>query len=120
VVGLRVTLTDGRTHVKDSSEMAFRTAGRAGLTAALAASGMALLEPVAALTVTVPTAAVGAVLGDLASRRAQVTGSTPGRNEVVVTAVAPLAELFDYATRLRTLSQGRAAFTTTPAGYRQR
>jgi elongation factor G len=120
VVGLGVTLTDGRTHSKDSSEMAFRTAGRAGLVAALAASGLALLEPVVTLTVTVPTVAVGPVLGDLASRRAQITGSAPGVDEVVVTAVAPLAELFDYATRLRTLSQGRASFTTQPAGYRQR
>jgi elongation factor G len=120
VVGLRVTLTDGRTHSKDSSEMAFRTAGRAGLTAALAASGLAVLEPVVALTVTVPTAAVGAVLGDLAARRAQITGSAPGEDAAVISAVVPLSELFDYATRLRTLSQGRGSFVTTPAGYRRR
>jgi elongation factor G len=116
VVGVRVTLTDGQIHPKDSSEMAFRTAGRAGLTAALAASTMALLEPVATLTVTVPTVVVGAVLGDLAARRAQITGTTPDE----VTAVVPLSELFDYATRLRTLSQGRASFVTAPAGYRLR
>lgn len=100
--------------------MAFRIAGRAGLTNALAASEMALLEPVVSITVTVPAAAVGAVLGDLAARRGQITGSAPGGGEVVVTAVVPLAELFDYATRLRTLSQGRGSFTTAPAGYRRR
>jgi elongation factor G len=96
--------------------MAFRTAGRAGLAGALAACGLAVLEPVVALTATVPTAAVGAVLGDLAARRAQITASAPDE----VTAVVPLSELSDYATRLRTLSQGRGAFTTTPAGYRPR
>ncbi len=116
VVGVRVTLTDGRTHPKDSSEMAFRTAGRAGLTTAFGACVLALLEPVVTLTATVPADAVGAVLGDLAARRAQITGSA----EVTVSAVAPLAELFEYATRLRTLTKGRGVFTTTPAGYRLR
>ena len=120
VVGVRVTLTDGQTHPKDSSEMAFRTAGRAGLTAALGGSVLALLEPVVTLTATVPADTVGAVLGDLAARRAQITGSAPGVADVAVNAVAPLAELFDYATRLRTLTKGRGVFSTAPAGYRRR
>jgi elongation factor G len=120
VVGVRVTLTDGRTHPKDSSEMAFRTAGRAGLTGALGAGLLALLEPVVTVTATVPAGTVGAVLGDLAARRAQITGSTPRATDVVVHAVAPLSELFDYATRLRTLTKGRGVFTTNPAGYRRR
>ncbi|MBM2614640.1 elongation factor G [Actinoplanes sp. LDG1-06] len=114
VAGLRVTLTDGGTHVKDSSEMAFRTAGRAGLRAALAACTMARLEPVADVTVSAPADALGTVLGDLAARRGQVTGSTPGS----VTAVVPLAELFGYATELRSRTKGRATFATRPAGYR--
>ncbi|GAA4952263.1 elongation factor G [Actinoplanes utahensis] len=114
VVGLRVTLTDGQTHVKDSSEMAFRAAGRFGLREALRACTLALLEPVAEVTVSAPSDALGAVLGDLAARRAQVTDSTVR----TVTATVPLAELFGYATRLRSRTHGRGTFTSRPAGYR--
>jgi elongation factor G len=117
VTGLRVTLTDGSTHVKDSSDTAFRTAGRLGLRAALRASVMALLEPVAEVTVTVPEDAVGGVLGDLAARRGRVTGSESRGGAAVLTATVPLAELFGYATRLRSRTQGRGTFTTRPAGY---
>ncbi|MFE0632031.1 elongation factor G [Streptomyces sp. NPDC058864] len=117
VTGVRVTLTDGATHSRDSSETAFRTAGRLGLREALRAGVMALLEPVVELTVTVPDDAVGAVLGDLAARRGRVTGSTARSGTAVVTATVPLAELFGYATRLRSRTQGRGTFTTRPAGY---
>ncbi len=116
VTGLRVTLTDGATHSKDSSEMAFRTAGRAALRAALRASAMALLEPVAEVEVTVPDDAVGAVLGDLAARRGRVAGPAGRSGTTAVTAVVPLAELFGYASRLRGRTQGRGTFTTRPAG----
>jgi elongation factor G len=114
VVGLRVTLTDGQTHVKDSSEMAFRAAGRFGLRQALRACTLTLLEPVAEVTVSAPSDAIGAVLGDLAARRAQVTDSSVR----TVTATVPLAELFGYATRLRSRTHGRGTFTSRPAGYR--
>ncbi|GGN23487.1 elongation factor G [Actinoplanes campanulatus] len=114
VVGLRVTLTDGQTHPKDSSEMAFRAAGRFGLRAALRACTLTLLEPVAEVTVSAPSDALGAVLGDLAARRAQVTDSTVR----TVTATVPLSELFGYATRLRSRTHGRGTFTSRPAGYR--
>ncbi|MFY1687379.1 elongation factor G [Plantactinospora sp. WMMB782] len=117
VIGLRVVLTDGATHVKDSSELAFRTAGRLGLRAALAASELVLLEPVVEVTVTVPDDTVGAVLGDLAARRGRVVGSTTRAGTVVVTATVPLAELFGYATRLRSRSQGRGTFSTRATGY---
>ncbi|MFG2264007.1 elongation factor G [Streptomyces sp. NPDC048720] len=117
VTGLRVTLTDGSTHVKDSSDMAFRTAGRLGLRAALGVCVMALLEPVAEVTVTVPEDAVGGVLGDLAARRGRVTGSRTRAGVAVLTATVPLAELFGYATRLRSRTQGRGTFTTRAAGY---
>ncbi|MGW1064737.1 elongation factor G [Streptomyces aureus] len=116
VTGLRVTLTDGATHVKDSSETAFRAAGRFGLREALRASAMVLLEPVAEVTVTVPEEAVGGVLGDLAARRGRVSGSLARVGTAVVTATVPLAELFGYATRLRSRTQGRGTFTTRPAG----
>ncbi|WP_188114031.1 elongation factor G [Streptomyces apricus] len=117
VTGLRVVLRDGATHVKDSSETAFRTAGRNALREALRASAMALLEPVVEVTVTAPEEAVGAVLGDLAARRGRVTGSTARAGAAVVTATVPLAELFGYATRLRSRTQGRGVFTTRPMGY---
>ncbi|MFF8726456.1 elongation factor G [Streptomyces sp. NPDC015171] len=117
VTGLRVTLTDGSTHVRDSSDTAFRTAGRLGLRAALRACTAVLLEPVAEVTVTVPEDAVGGVLGDLAARRGRVAGSANRGGAAVLTATVPLAELFGYATRLRSRTQGRGTFTTRPAGY---
>ncbi|WP_030615121.1 elongation factor G [Streptomyces fulvoviolaceus] len=117
VTGLRVTLTDGATHVKDSSETAFRTAGRFALREALRACAMVLLEPVVEVTVTVPEDAVGGVLGDLAARRGRVTGSTTRTGAALITATVPLAELFGYATRLRSRTQGRGTFTARPTGY---
>ncbi|GGM85459.1 elongation factor G 2 [Lentzea pudingi] len=117
VVGLRVTLTDGSTHVKDSSEMAFRTAGRLGLREALRAGAMTLLEPIAEVTVTVPEEYLGGVLGDLASRRGRILGSEARTGATVVTASVPLAEMFGYVTRLRSRTQGRGSFTSTPTGY---
>src|SRR3954468_21811530 len=117
VTGLRVTLTDGSTHVKDSSDTAFRTAGRFGLREALRACAMVLLEPVVEVTVTVPEDAVGAGLGGLAARRGRVSGSVTRGGSAVVTATVPLAELFGYATRLRSRTQGRGTFTTRPTGY---
>ncbi|WP_371676005.1 elongation factor G [Streptomyces sp. NBC_01276] len=116
VTGLRVVLTDGATHSKDSSEMAFRAAGRFALREALRASTLELLEPVVEVTVTLPDDAVGGVLGDLAARRGRVSGSTTGAGTAVITATVPLAELFGYASRLRGRTQGRGTFTTRPAG----
>ncbi|MFF1543274.1 elongation factor G [Streptomyces sp. NPDC058291] len=117
VVGVRVTLVDGATHVKDSSETAFRTAGRFGLREALRGCAMVLLEPVVEVAVTVPEDAVGAVLGDLSGRRGRITDSTVRGGSAVVTATVPLAELFGYATRLRSRTQGRGSFTARPTGY---
>ncbi|BBH71619.1 translation elongation factor G [Actinoplanes sp. OR16] len=114
VVGLAVTLTDGQTHPKDSSETAFRAAGRFGLRQALHAATLRLLEPVAEVTVTAPSDTLGAVLGDLAARRGQVTDSALS----TVTAIVPLSELFGYASRLRSRTHGRGTFTSRPAGYR--
>ncbi|MFE2874415.1 elongation factor G [Streptomyces roseus] len=117
VTGLRVTLTDGATHSKDSSEMAFRAAGRFALREALRAAAMEVLEPVAEVVVTVPDDAVGGVLGDLAARRGRVCGSAARAGTTAVTATVPLAELFGYASRLRGRTQGRGTFTARPTGY---
>ncbi|MEU8772603.1 elongation factor G [Streptomyces sp. NPDC048606] len=116
VTGLRVVLTDGATHSKDSSEMAFRAAGRFALRDALRASTLELLEPVAEVTVTVPEDGVGGVLGDLAARRARISGSTTEGGTALLTATVPLAELFGYASRLRGRTQGRGTFTARPNG----
>jgi elongation factor G len=117
VTGVRVTLTDGATHPKDSSDRAFRTAGRFGLREAMRACAPVLLEPETEVTVTVPGDGMGAVLGDLAARRGRVSGSVLRAGTAVITATVPLAELFGYATALRSRTQGRATFTTRPAGY---
>ncbi|MFJ2581394.1 elongation factor G [Kitasatospora aureofaciens] len=113
VTGVRVTLTDGATHPKDSSELAFRTAARQGLREALRAGRTVVLEPLAEVTVSVPEDALGTVLGDLAARRGHIQSTAASQ----VTALVPLAELFGYATRLRSRTQGRGTFTTRPAGY---
>ncbi|MFD8086983.1 elongation factor G [Kitasatospora sp. NPDC059722] len=117
VTGVRVTLTDGATHPKDSSELAFRTAARNGVREALRAGRLQLLEPVVQVTVSVPEEALGTVLGDLAARRGHVQATDVTRAGAQVTAVVPLAELFGYASRLRSRTQGRGTFTTRPAGY---
>ncbi|MFD4713040.1 elongation factor G [Streptomyces sp. NPDC058430] len=117
VTGVQVTLTDGSTHPKDSSPMAFRTAGRLALRAAFRASVMALLEPVVEVTATVPEDAVGGVLGDLAARRGHISASAMRAGTAVVTATVPLAELFGYASQLRGRRQGRGTFTSRATGY---
>jgi elongation factor G len=121
VVGVKVTLTDGATHPKDSSDLAFRTAGRLALRDALRAAeragGMALLEPIAEVTVTAPDDEVGGVLGDLSARRGRVSGSLARAGAVVVTATVPVVELFGYANRLRSRTHGRGTFSSRPAGY---
>jgi elongation factor G len=117
VTGVAVTLTDGLTHVKDSSETAFATAGRLGLAQALRRCEMAVLEPIAEVTVTVSEEYLGAVLGDLTARHGRILGSQPLLGSVVVTATVPLAELFGYATQLRSRTQGCGTFATRPAGY---
>ncbi|MFF2630683.1 elongation factor G [Kitasatospora griseola] len=118
VTGVRVTLSDGATHVKDSSDLAFRTAGRLALREALRRGSPVLLEPVVDVTATVPQDTVGGVLGDLSARRGRVHGSAPrGATDAALTATVPLAELFGYAGALRSRTQGRGTFTTHPAGY---
>jgi elongation factor G len=117
VTGVKVTLTDGATHPKDSSDLAFRTAGRLALRQALRSCAMMLLEPVAEVAVTVPEEAVGSVLGDLAARRGRISDQTTRGATSTVSATVPLAELFGYATRLRSRTQGRGTFTARPAGF---
>jgi elongation factor G len=121
VVGVRVTLTDGATHPKDSSELAFRNAGRFALREALqslaTSGGVVRLEPVVEVTAVVPVDEVGGVLGDLTARRGRIDASTTRAGSAVITATVPLAELFGYASRLRSRTHGRGTFSTRPTGY---
>ena len=117
LVDVTVALTDGATHTQDSSELAFHLAGRACFLEAAATAGPVLLEPLAAVTVGVGDDHVGDVTGDLVRRRGLVTGIDRGTDgRATVTATVPVAALFGYATTLRSMTQGRATFSQTPAG----
>ncbi|GAB2465757.1 elongation factor G [Xylanimonas ulmi] len=118
VVDVRVELVDGKSHSVDSSDMAFRTAGSMAVHEALAAAGTVVLEPVSAVTVTVPQAYQGAVMNDLSGRRGRVhdTRMTDSGDAVVV-ATAPEVELQRYALDLRSLTQGYGQVTITPDHY---
>ncbi len=107
-----VTLLDGSFHEVDSSPMAFKMAGSMGFKEGVQQAGPVLLEPMMKVEVLVPDEAVGEITGDLASRRASIEGiEHRGGNTQVIQAVAPLAEMFGYATALRSLTQGRGVLT---------
>jgi elongation factor G len=111
MVDVRVTLTDGKYHDTDSSEIAFKVAGSLALKAAAARAKPVLLEPVFAVEVVTPEEFMGDVIGDLNRRRGQVSGMEQRGNAQVVTGHVPLAEMFGYATDLRSNTQGRATYT---------
>ena len=108
MVDVRVTLTDGKYHDIDSSEMAFKIAGSMALKEAAQRAKPVLLEPVMAVEVVTPQEFLGDVIGDLSRRRGRVEGQEPRGNALVVRASVPLAEMFGYATDLRSTTQGRA------------
>jgi len=111
MVGVKVTLIDGSYHEVDSSEMAFRIAGSMALKAAVNKAKPVLLEPVMEVEVVVPEEYMGDIIGDLNSRRGKIEGMEPRGKAQVVRGRIPLAEMFGYATDLRSLSQGRATYT---------
>jgi elongation factor G len=111
MVDVRVTLVDGKYHDTDSSEIAFKVAGSLALKAAAARAKPVLLEPIFAVEVVTPEEFMGDVIGDLNRRRGHVNGMEQRGNAQVVTAHVPLAEMFGYATDLRSNTQGRATYT---------
>jgi elongation factor G len=111
VVDVRVTLTDGKYHDTDSSELAFKIAGSLALQEGIRRAKPVLLEPVFKVEVVTPEEFMGDVIGDLNRRRGRIDGMEPRGNTQVVSAVAPLSEMFGYATDLRSMSQGRASYT---------
>jgi elongation factor G len=111
LVDVRVTLTDGKYHDTDSSEIAFRIAGSLALKAAVARAKPVLLEPVFSVEVVTPEEFMGDVIGDLNRRRGQINGMEQRGNAQVISAHVPLAEMFGYATDMRSATQGRATYT---------
>jgi elongation factor G len=118
VVDVRVTLFDGSYHEVDSSELAFKLAAEIAFKEACKRAGMILLEPIMALEVLIPKEYLGDVLGDLTARRAKIKGVQElAGNAVMIEAEVPLAEVFGYATSLRSLTQGRGSYTMRPSHY---
>ena len=111
VVDVKATLVDGSYHEVDSSEMAFRIAGGMGMREALRRAGSALLEPVMSVEVVTPGDFLGEILSDLSSRRSQINNMEGQGDTQMVSAYTPLAEMFGYATDLRSITQGRASYT---------
>jgi elongation factor G len=111
MVDVRATLTDGKSHDTDSSELAFKIAGSLALKEAAKRAKPILLEPIMAVEVVTPQEFLGDVIGDLSRRRGRVEGQEPRGNALAVKASVPLAEMFGYATDLRSNTQGRANYT---------
>ena len=111
MVDVRVTLTDGKYHDTDSSEIAFKVAGSLALKEAVKRAKPVLLEPIFAVEVVTPEEYMGDVIGDLNRRRGHVHAMEPRGNAQVVSAYVPLAEMFGYATDVRSSTQGRATYT---------
>jgi elongation factor G len=110
VVDIRIQLVDGSYHDVDSSEMAFKIAGSMAFKEAMKRAQPKLLEPMMLVEVTTPEDYLGDVMGNLSSRRGRVEGMEPVGNAQVIRAMVPLAEMFGYATDIRSMSQGRATF----------
>ncbi|MGH2578156.1 MAG: elongation factor G, partial [Actinomycetota bacterium] len=111
VIDVKVALVDGKYHPVDSSEMAFKMAGSLGIQEALKRAKPVLLEPIMKVEVVTPDQFFGDVLGDISSRRGQVTDVDHRGHLRVIAAHVPLAETFGYATTLRSITQGRASYT---------
>jgi elongation factor G len=111
IVDVRVAITDGSYHDVDSNEMAFKIAGSIAFKEGFAKAKPVLLEPIMNVEVVTPEEYSGDVIGDLNRRRGQITGMDESVSGKIVTAEVPLAEMFGYATTVRSMSQGRATFT---------
>jgi elongation factor G len=119
VIGVKAAIVDGSYHEVDSSEMAFRIAGSMAMKEALKKASPVLMEPVMSVEVVVPEEYMGDVIGDLSSRRGRVAEMGVRANARVVKAFVPLAEMFGYATDLRSKTSGRASYTMTFDHYEE-
>jgi elongation factor G len=119
VIDLKATLVDGSFHDVDSSEMAFKIAGSMAIKEAVMKAGPVLLEPMMKVEVEVPEDFIGNVIGDLNSRRGQIEGQETETGIAKVSAKVPLAEMFGYATDIRSKTQGRGIFTMEFSHYEE-
>jgi elongation factor G len=119
MVDVKVEVYDGSYHDVDSSEMAFKIAGSLGFKEGAAKARPVLLEPIMSVEVVTPEAFMGDVIGDLNSRRGKIQGMNPRGGVQVIAAQVPLAEMFGYATDLRSRTQGRATYTMQFGHYAQ-
>ncbi len=119
VVDLKVKLYDGSFHDVDSSEMAFKLAASMAFKDGMHKGGAVLQEPIMKVEVIVPEEFMGDVLGNLSSRRAQIEGMEPRANAQAIRAMVPLANMFGYATDIRSMTQGRGVFTMEFHHYQQ-
>ena len=117
MTGVRVTLTEGSYHEVDSSEMAFKIAGSMGFKDSVKRAKPILLEPVMKVEVVVPEEYMGDVLGDLSSRRGRIENMEKRGSTQIIRTIVPLAEMFGYATDLRSRTQGRASYSMHFARY---
>ncbi len=118
VAGIAMTLTDGKQHENDSSEIAFRNcAVQAMKDTILPKAGLQLWEPVMDLEIEIPESFIGSVSGHLNRKRGVVTDSHVQQEVCIMLATAPLAELFEFSNELRSMTQGNGTFSMTPAGY---
>jgi elongation factor G len=119
MVDVRVELVDGSYHDVDSSEMAFKIAGSMAFKEACRRAGPVLLEPIMTVEVVTPGDYMGDVIGDLSSRRGKIGGMLQRGQAQVIAASVPLSEMFGYATRLRSLTQGRAVYSMQFSRYEE-
>jgi elongation factor G len=117
VVDLRVIVYDGKSHPVDSKEIAFMTAGKKALQAAVQAARPSVLEPIVNIEISAPEQNIGDITGDLASRRGQVSGTTSSSGALAVVAQAPLSELSSYQSRLNALTGGQGRYTIEFSHY---
>jgi elongation factor G len=119
VIDIKATLVDGSYHDVDSSEMAFKIAGSIAIKDAVMKASPVLLEPMMKVEVEVPEDYIGTIIGDLNSRRGQIEGQTVEMGIAKVTAKVPLAQMFGYATDIRSKTQGRGVFTMEFSHYEE-
>ena len=117
LIDVKVTCYDGSYHDVDSSEVAFKIAASQAIQAASKKAGITLLEPIMKVEVTLPSEYMGDVMGDLSSKRAQISGTEERGNATIILAQVPLSELSGYATQLRSLTKGRASYYMEPSHY---
>jgi elongation factor G len=119
MIDMKVTLYDGSQHTVDSNEMAFKTAAQMAFKKAVNDANPILLEPIYEIEVTVPDEFMGDVMGDISTHRGKIQGMDANGPFQVIRAKVPLSELYNYATRLRSITQGRGLFRRSFSHYEE-